>query len=567
MHALEATDPPAVGEFRLLGRLGAGGMGRVYLGVTRSGRPVAVKVVRTEIASDQAFRARFVREVAAARQVGGFWTASVVAADADAEAPWLATEYVPGPSLQQAVVEAGPLPVGTVRAVAARLAEALAAIHAAGLVHRDLKPANVLLAPDGPKVIDFGIARPFLTETAGLTSAIGTPSYMAPEQIRGEPLSPAADVFGLGGTLVYALTGRGPFDGNPEGLIGRVLVEPPNLDGVPGQMRGLIAGCLSKTPGGRPTTEQLLVELGLAGEVMVTVYGDWQPPLHDPAAAYAVTMRPPHRPAPSPPPVQADPPAPTAATPAPTTPEPDETPDQPAAAKVHRPRQPPFPHPPSPIVARYLFPTEHFRGEWRQHPIVLVWIFAVGMIGIVLLYLLAAGVAAAHELTAGAGFWITVTPYLVGALALIGGVVAQIAGARKRRRQPGIIGVAVTAVATLLLLSLVSPWLMVPLGLGWMAWRMLRWHFDRFMLTDKRVVTVHGVITRYIAMRPLARVADLKYEQTPMGRILNYGTLLIDSAGQEMVLRRIPNLPNPNEIFLRVVEEMYEPAVEGQRDG
>lgn len=187
MHALEATDPPTVGEFRLLGRLGAGGMGRVYLGVTRSGRPVAVKVVRTEIASDQAFRARFVREVAAARQVGGFWTASVVAADADAEAPWLATEYVPGPSLQQAVVEAGPLPVGTVRAVAARLAEALAAIHAAGLVHRDLKPANVLLAPDGPKVIDFGIARPFLTETAGLTSAIGTPSYMAPEQIRGEP--------------------------------------------------------------------------------------------------------------------------------------------------------------------------------------------------------------------------------------------------------------------------------------------------------------------------------------------------------------------------------------------
>lgn len=139
------------------------------------------------------------------------------------------------------------------------------------------------------------------------------------------------------------------------------------------------------------------------------------------------------------------------------------------------------------------------------------------MIGIVLLYLLAAGVAAAHELTAGAGFWITVTPYLVGALALIGGVVAQIAGARKRRRQPGIIGVAVTAVATLLLLSLVSPWLMVPLGLGWMAWRVLRWHFDRFMLTDKRVVAVHGVITRYIAMSPLAQVADMKYEQTPMG--------------------------------------------------
>jgi Protein kinase domain len=356
---LRVTDPSSVGEFRLLGRLGAGGMGEVYLGTTRSGRPVAVKVIRAEVAADPVFRARFVREVAAARQVGGFWTASVVAADPDAESPWLATEYVPGVSLHEAVARNGPLPLAAVRIVGARLAEALSAIHDAGLVHRDLKPGNVLLAPDGPVVIDFGIARAFETGSAPLTSVIGTPSYMSPEQVKGEPLTPASDVFSLGSTLVYALIGRGPFNtGAPEGIIFRVVSEPPDLSGVPDDLSGLIAGCLAKEPAQRPTTGQLLTELSPAAGVMVAPYGGWQPPPHDRAAGTAPIAVPPALP--------------------PTRPEPSVYYGvRSADAKPGR------------RVARILLPGEQYRTQWRPHAVRLLPSLAAAAGATLLLGLLA----------------------------------------------------------------------------------------------------------------------------------------------------------------------------------
>jgi serine/threonine protein kinase len=395
---LRASDPPAVGEFRLLGRLGAGGMGEVYLGVTRSGRPLAVKVIRPEVAADPAFRARFVREVDAARRVGGFWTASVVAADADAESPWLATEYVPGMSLHQAVAETGPLPPATVRIVGARLAEALAAIHAAGLVHRDLKPANVLLAPDGPIVIDFGIARAFETDSAVLTKVIGTPSYMSPEQIKGEPLSPASDVFSLGSTLVYALVGRGPFNtGAPEGIIFRVVAEPPDLSGVPADLTALVAGCLAKEPGERPTTAQLLAELGPAAGAVVTPYGGWQPPAHDPAATLVAGAQP------GPPP-----------TLPPTRPMPSVYRGLPGGEAGRR-------------VSRHLRPGEHYRTQWRPHAVRLLPSLAAAA-GATLLLALLAGFSIAYLDAA----WFATIPAVMwlGVLAWLGWRVGEWRGER-----------------------------------------------------------------------------------------------------------------------------------------
>ncbi|RPF46225.1 protein kinase-like protein [Streptomyces sp. Ag109_G2-6] len=266
MHPLEAGEPRTIGAYRLLGRLGAGGMGRVYLGRSAGGRTVAVKVVHPHFASDAEFRARFRREVEAARRVGGEWTAPVLDADPEAAVPWVATGYVAGPSLDRAVAGHGPLPEGSVRAVGAGLARALVAVHGLGLVHRDVKPSNVMLSLDGPRLIDFGIARA-TDGTASLTStgvSIGSPGYMSPEQILGKGVTGASDVFSLGAVLAFAATGRPPFSGdNSATLLYKVVHEPPELDAVPaGELRELIASCLAKAASERPSPEALAAALG-----------------------------------------------------------------------------------------------------------------------------------------------------------------------------------------------------------------------------------------------------------------------------------------------------------------
>ena len=260
VRGLRPGDPQRIGPYELTGVLGSGGMGQVFLGLSPGGRPVAVKVIRAELADDPEFRTRFRREVAAAQKVNGMFTAAVADADADAPLPWLATVYVPGPSLAEAVAEHGPLPPGAVLALTAGLAEGLTAIHAAGVVHRDLKPSNVLLAADGPRVIDFGISR--ATETSALTHTglvVGSPGFMSPEQAEGGEIGPASDVFSLGAVLTFAATGQGPFGGGmTAALVYRVVHAPPSLEQVPEVIRPLIQRCLDKDPARRPTPRDLL---------------------------------------------------------------------------------------------------------------------------------------------------------------------------------------------------------------------------------------------------------------------------------------------------------------------
>ena len=250
MEPLTRDDPAEIGGYRLRARLGAGGMGRVYLASTPGGRRVALKVVRPELGDDADFRARFRQEIEAAQRVRGLYTAELLNADPAATPPWLVTAYVPGPSLQQAVADHGPMPQETVILLIAGVAEALQAIHSAGVVHRDLKPSNVLLAPDGPRVIDFGIAR--AAEATNLTQsgmAVGSPQFMAPEQIRGLAITPAIDVFALGAVAAFALLGLPPFgEGQVAALMYRVLNEPPRLTGCSGPLRTLIERCLAKEP-------------------------------------------------------------------------------------------------------------------------------------------------------------------------------------------------------------------------------------------------------------------------------------------------------------------------------
>jgi serine/threonine protein kinase len=263
MAELEGGDPREVGPYRVLGRLGSGGMGRVFLARSPGGRYVAVKVVRPELAEQTDFRVRFAREVAAAQKVSGLFTAPVVDADLEAPVPWVATAYVSGPSLADAVTRHGPLPVPSVLALAAGLAEGLGAIHRAGIVHRDLKPSNVLLAEDGPRVIDFGISR--AAEESALTGTglvVGSPGFMSPEQARGRPVGPPSDVFSLGAVLTFAATGQGPFGtGSTAVLLYRVVFEPPATEGLPAELRPLVERCLAKDPQQRPGTGQLLAEL------------------------------------------------------------------------------------------------------------------------------------------------------------------------------------------------------------------------------------------------------------------------------------------------------------------
>jgi ABC-type branched-subunit amino acid transport system substrate-binding protein/serine/threonine protein kinase len=278
-EALAAEDPRQVGRYRVLARLGAGGMGRVFLARSPGGRPVAVKIVRAELAEDPEFRRRFAREVAAARRVNGLFTAGVVDADPEGSPPWLATAYVAGMSLVEAVTAHGPWQESAVRALGVGLAEALEAIHAAGLVHRDLKPSNVLLAPDGPRVIDFGISlaadATALTQTGG---AVGTPGFMSPEQLMGRVVTPASDVFALGAVLAYAATGEGPFGAGAAHAVNfRAAYEPAELTRVPGGLRELLAACLEKETAGRPGVAALLERLGVGAGGGAAAALDWLP--------------------------------------------------------------------------------------------------------------------------------------------------------------------------------------------------------------------------------------------------------------------------------------------------
>ncbi|MFG2637033.1 PQQ-binding-like beta-propeller repeat protein [Streptomyces sp. NPDC048362] len=261
---LTQHDPRRIGPFEVLGRLGAGGMGLVYLARSASGRRVAIKTVRTELAEDQLFRVRFTREVEAARAVSGFYTAAVVDADPRAAVPWLATAYVPAPSLEEIVNECGPLPAQAVRWLAAGVAEALQSIHGAGLVHRDLKPSNVLVVEDGPRVIDFGIASGVSNTRLTMTNvAVGTPAYMSPEQAKdSRSVTGASDVFSLGSMLVFAATGHPPFHGaNPVETVFMLLREGPDLTGLPDELRPLIEVCMQMEASGRPSPADLQAQL------------------------------------------------------------------------------------------------------------------------------------------------------------------------------------------------------------------------------------------------------------------------------------------------------------------
>src|ERR1700730_6776346 len=241
---LNPGDPQLIGRYRLVGRLGGGGMGRVFLGLSAGGRPGAVKGIRAELAAALEFRVRFAREVAAARRVSGLFTALVVDADVDGPVPWLATAYVAGPSLSEAVTGDGPMSVRSALALAAGLAEGLSAIHAAGVVHCDLKPSNVLLSQDGPRVIDFGISR--AAEAVSVTGAgpvVGSPGFMSPEQAMGEEIGPPSDIFSLGAVLTFAATGGGPFGrGSSPELAYRLVYQAPDLGPPPARLR---------PPGGR----------------------------------------------------------------------------------------------------------------------------------------------------------------------------------------------------------------------------------------------------------------------------------------------------------------------------
>ncbi|MFI9613329.1 serine/threonine-protein kinase [Streptomyces sp. NPDC052023] len=270
-------------------------MGTVYLARSRGGRPVAVKVAKPELAQDPGFRERFRAEITAARAVGGFHTAPVVDADPDASAPWLATAYVPGPTLAQLLATQGPMGDTALRQLGLALAEALQAVHDCGLVHRDLKPGNIIMAHDGPRVVDFGIARAVEGSRLTVTGiAVGTPGFLAPEQAEGHPVSPAADVFALGAVLVAAAGGSAFGEGTPAAMMYRSVHHEPDLTAVPSALRGVVAACMAKSPEQRPTPEQLLNTLA-------------RPEEQQHSAGYRPTVV---APSASPPPMPAYPPAP-----------------------------------------------------------------------------------------------------------------------------------------------------------------------------------------------------------------------------------------------------------------
>ncbi|UUU21762.1 serine/threonine-protein kinase [Streptomyces sp. DSM 40750] len=275
---LEAGDPTTVASYRLAARLGSGGMGTVYLSYTPGGHPIALKTIRPELSEDPQFRHRFKQEVQAAQRVQGLYTAPVLDHDTEGDQPWLATAYVPGPSLHAAVAEHGALPLNSVLLLLAGVAEALSVIHAAGIVHRDLKPANVLLAADGPRVIDFGIARAAdATALTGTGVSIGTPAFMSPEQAAGKPVTPASDVFALGQVAAYAARGAGAYgDGPSHAVLYRIVHEEPDLTGLPDELR-FIERCLAKDPADRPSPTEVVELCQAASPTPLVQSGSWLP--------------------------------------------------------------------------------------------------------------------------------------------------------------------------------------------------------------------------------------------------------------------------------------------------
>ncbi|WP_234382544.1 serine/threonine-protein kinase [Streptomyces sp. XY332] len=342
-HPLEGDDPRSVAGYRIAARLGAGGMGKVYLSYTPGGRPVAIKVIRPEFGEDAEFRRRFKQEVRAAERVQGLYTAPVIDSDTEGRHPWLATAYVPGPSLADAVQRHGGLPVPTVLLLVAGVAEALQVIHGAGIVHRDLKPSNVLLAGDGPRVIDFGIARAAdATALTGSGVTIGTPTFMAPEQAAGGAVTPATDIFTLGQVAAYAATGLPAFgEGTSHGVLYRIVHEQPDLTRLPPQLQELVTRCLAKDPAARPSVDEVLALCRAAnGDAPLRRPETWLPG----AVAADITLR---AAAPAPPEVTRVPAAPAPAPPghAPTV-----TAAPAAPPAVQGAYGPPTPPPPGPYA-------------------------------------------------------------------------------------------------------------------------------------------------------------------------------------------------------------------------
>jgi serine/threonine protein kinase len=293
MKALAEDDPRVIGEYRLRAQLGSGGMGRVYLGLSPGGRAVAIKVVHPDLARDTEFLRRFGQEVAAARAVSGIYTAPVVASGLNEHPPWLATAFVPGPSLDQVVAEHGPLPEPALWPLLAGLVEALQAIHACKVVHRDLKPANVLLATDGPRVIDFGISR--AADGTALTAAgvvFGTPGYMSPEQAEGQAAGTTSDVFALGCVITYAATGAGPFgSGTAAAVLYRVVHGEPALGQVPPELREIVSACLAKDPAARPALRALATAIASGRHATgPSAVAFWPPPVAGIIGAYQARL-------------------------------------------------------------------------------------------------------------------------------------------------------------------------------------------------------------------------------------------------------------------------------------
>ncbi|MFE4215900.1 serine/threonine-protein kinase [Streptomyces sp. NPDC056844] len=369
---LAGDDPATIAGYRIAAKLGVGGMGKVYLSYTPGGRPVAIKVIRPEFGEDAEFRRRFAQEVQSAQRVQGLFTAPVIDADTKGAQPWLATAYVPGPSLADAVAAHGALPVQAVLLLIAGMAEALHVIHGAGIVHRDLKPSNVLLAADGPRVIDFGIA--YAADATSLTGSgvtIGTPSFMAPEQAAGRKVTPATDIFALGQVAAYAATGNPAFgEGTSHGVLYRIVHEEPDLSGVPERLRELVTRCLTKDPAGRPSIAEIIELCRTANaETVLRRPEDWLPA---PVAADITVRAAAPAPVQTPPPPAAAPTAPGAAysptapaSPAPlapATPPPGFGPPQ-----AYRPQQPHHPTQPAGPQGQAYAPTH--AQPYPGHPV------------------------------------------------------------------------------------------------------------------------------------------------------------------------------------------------------